>query len=62
MPAQQPASDAGSAADGSEAAYADDVNPGENIWLGLGRRLRALDVIPVAEYSPYSGLLQVAPE
>jgi hypothetical protein len=51
-------------ADGSdvgEAAYADNVNPGDEIMLGPGRFVRVLAVVPVDEISPYTALLQVEP-
>jgi hypothetical protein len=38
--------------DGSEAgdaAYADNVNPGDELMLGPGRFVRVLDVVPVDE-------------
>ena len=51
--------------DGSEAgdaAYADNVNPGEVVLMGSGQRLRVLELNPVDEDdSPYVGLLKVAP-
>jgi hypothetical protein len=34
--------------DAGTAAYADNVNPGESIWLGPGREYRVLDVVPPA--------------
>jgi hypothetical protein len=49
--------------DGSEAgdaAYADSVNPGDELMLGPGRFVRVLDVVPVDEEgSPYVGLLRL---
>ena len=50
--------------DGSEAgdaAYADNVNPGDELMLGPGKFVRVLDVVPVedVEGSPYVGLLKV---
>ena len=50
--------------DGSEAgdaAYADNVNPGEVILIGSRQRLRVLDVVPVDQDddSPFVGLLKV---
>jgi hypothetical protein len=50
--------------DGSEAgdaAYADNVNPGDELMLGLGRFVRVLEVVPVEDVddSPYTALLQV---
>lgn len=50
-------------ADGSEAgdaAYADNVNPGDELMLGPGNFIRVLSLVPVDEEgSPYVGLLQV---
>jgi hypothetical protein len=47
--------------DGSEAgdaAYADNVNPGEELMLGPGKFVRVLEFVPVDEDgSPYAGLL-----
>jgi hypothetical protein len=38
------------------------IKPGEEIFLGPGRRLRVLDVIPVEEEdAPYVGFLKVEP-
>jgi hypothetical protein len=52
-------------ADGSEAgdaAYADYVNPGEEVLIGAGQRLRVLELVPVEEEdSPFVGLLMVKP-
>lgn len=51
--------------DGSEAgdaAYADNVRPGDEIMLGPGRFVRVLSLVPVEEEdSLYVGLLQVEP-
>jgi hypothetical protein len=51
--------------DGSEAgdaAYADNVNPGDEIMLGPGRFVKVLDIVPVDEEdSPYVALLNVEP-
>jgi hypothetical protein len=52
--------------DGSEvgdAAYADNVNPGDEIMLGPGRFVRVLDVRAGRrkEDSPFVGLLKVEP-
>jgi hypothetical protein len=51
--------------DGNEAgdaAYADSVNPGDELMLGPGKFVRVLDVVPVDEEdSPYVGLLRVEP-
>lgn len=45
--------------DGSEAgdaAYADNVNPGDELMLGPGKVVRVLDVVPIDEEdSPYVG-------
>jgi hypothetical protein len=50
--------------DGSEAgdaAYADNVKPGDELMLGPGRFVRVLDVVSVDdEGAPYVGLLKVA--
>jgi hypothetical protein len=49
-------------ADGSDAgtaSYADNVNPGESIWLGPGQQYRVLAVVPVDEESEFTALLQV---
>jgi hypothetical protein len=52
-------------ADGAEigeAHYAVRIQPGEDIILGAGQKMRALSVIAVEEEdSPYVGLLQVEP-
>jgi hypothetical protein len=49
--------------DGSEAgdaAYADNVNQGDELVLGPGRFVRVLDFVPVEEEdSPFVGLLKV---
>ncbi len=49
--------------DGSEAgdaAYADNVNPGDELMLGPGRFVRVLDVVLVDEEdSPHVGPLEV---
>ena len=49
--------------DGSEAgdaAYADNVNPGDELMLGPGKFVRVLALVPVNEAeSPYAGLLRV---
>jgi len=49
-------------ADGSEAgeaSYAMNINAGDLIWAGDGRKLHVLDVVPVEEEdSPYTGLLR----
>jgi hypothetical protein len=49
--------------DGSEAgdaAYADNVNPGDELMLGPGKFVRVLDVVTVDdEGSPCVGLLKV---
>ena len=50
--------------DGSEAgdaAYADNVNPGDEIMLGHGKFVRVLELVPVDDVdgSPYVGLLKV---
>jgi hypothetical protein len=43
-----------------EAHYAVLIGPGEVTWTGDGRKLRVVDVSPVAEEdSPYVGLLRV---
>jgi hypothetical protein len=43
-----------------EATYAMMINPGEEIHLGPGQRLRVIDVVPLEdEGSPCVGLLQV---
>jgi len=52
--------------DGSEAgdaAYADNVNPGEQLMLGPGRFVRVLELVPVDDVdgSPYVALLKVEP-
>jgi hypothetical protein len=51
--------------DGSEAgdaAYADNVNPGDELMLGPGKFVRVLDFVPVDEEgSPFVGLLKVEP-
>jgi hypothetical protein len=49
--------------DGSEAgdaAYADFVNPGEEVLIGAGKRLRVLELVLIGEEedSPYTGLLK----
>jgi hypothetical protein len=50
--------------DGSEtgdAAYADSVSVGDEVMLGPGKFVQALDLVPVvAEGSPYAGFLNVA--
>lgn len=50
--------------DGSEAgdaAYADNVNTGDELMLGPARFVRVLAVVPIedVEGSPYAGLLKV---
>jgi hypothetical protein len=49
--------------DGSEAGeahYAVLIEAGETIWMGDGRKLRVVDVLPVEEdASPFVGLLRV---
>ncbi len=43
--------------DGSEvgeAAYADNVNHGDELMLGPGKFVKVLDVVPVDEISPYT--------
>jgi hypothetical protein len=49
--------------DGSEAgdaAYADVVNPGDELMLGPGRFVKVLELVPVDEEgSPYAALLKV---
>jgi hypothetical protein len=49
--------------DGSEAgdaAYADNVKPGDELMLGPSRFVRVLSLVPVEEEdSPYVGLLRV---
>ena len=49
--------------DGSEAgdaAYADNVNPGDELMLGPGKFVRVLEYVPVdVEGSPYTALLEV---
>jgi hypothetical protein len=49
--------------DGSEAddaAYADNVNPGDELMLGPGKFVRVLNLVPVEEEdSPYVGMLRV---
>jgi hypothetical protein len=50
--------------DGSEAgdaAYADSVNPGDELMLAPGRFVRVLEVVPIedVEGSPHVGLLEV---
>lgn len=52
--------------DGSEAgdaAYADNVNPGDEVMLGPNRFVRVLEVVPIddVEGSPYAALLKVTP-
>jgi hypothetical protein len=52
--------------DGSEAgdaAYADNVRPGDELMLGPGKFARVLDAVPVedVEASPFVGLLKVEP-
>ena len=48
--------------DGSDAAYADYVNPGDELMLGPGKFVKVLDVVPVEEEdSPFAGLLSVEP-
>jgi hypothetical protein len=52
--------------DGSEAgdaAYADNVNPGDELMLGPGKFVKVLDVVPVEDVagSPYVALLRVEP-
>ena len=43
-----------------DAAYADNVNPGEVILIGSGQKLLVLAVVPVDEEgSPFFGLLRV---
>jgi hypothetical protein len=43
-----------------EAHYAVLIRPGEVTWTGDGRKLRVVDVVPVAqEDSAYVGLLRV---
>lgn len=45
--------------DAGTAAYADNVNLGESIWLGPGREYRVLDVVPfVEEGSPFTAALR----
>jgi hypothetical protein len=42
--------------------YADNVNPGEEVLIGPGERLRVLELVSVDEAdSPYVGLLTVEP-
>ena len=52
--------------DGSEAgdaAYADNVNPGDELMLGPGKFVRVIDIVPIEEEdSPYVGLLMVSGE
>jgi hypothetical protein len=44
-----------------DAAYADNVNPGDELMLGPGRFVRVLDLVPIRdEGSPYLGLLKPA--
>jgi hypothetical protein len=46
--------------DAGEAAYADNVNPGEVVLIGASERLRVLELVPIdAESSPYTALLKV---
>jgi hypothetical protein len=47
--------------DAGEATYAVMIQPGEEILVGNGRRLRVLDLVPFEEEdeSPFVGLLQV---
>ena len=49
--------------DAGEATYAQMIQPGDEIHLGAGARLRVLDVVPFDEEddSPFVGLLQVEP-
>jgi hypothetical protein len=52
--------------DGSEAgdaAYVDNINPGDELMLGPGKFVRVLGVVPIedVEGSPYVGLLKVEP-
>jgi hypothetical protein len=43
-----------------EATYAVVIKPGEEIFVGNGRRLRVLDVVPIEEEdSALTGLLKV---
>jgi hypothetical protein len=47
--------------DAGEATYAVMIQPGEEVWVGNGRRLHVLDVVLFEdeEDSPFVGLLQV---
>lgn len=48
--------------DAGDAAYADNINPGEEILIGVGQRLRVLDVVPIDEdWLRFVGLLKVEP-
>jgi hypothetical protein len=50
------------AAKPGDAAYADNVNPGDELMLGPGKFVRVLDVVPVDEEgSRYVGFLKVEP-
>jgi hypothetical protein len=47
----------------AEAAHAQQINAGETIYVGNGRELHVLDLVPVEEEdSPYVGLLRMEPE
>jgi hypothetical protein len=48
--------------DAGEATYAQNINPGDTIYIGKGDELRVLDVVPIAEEdSPFVALLKVEP-
>jgi hypothetical protein len=47
--------------DAGEATYADCINPGEEIHVGSGQRIRVLDVVVFEDASPFVALLRVEP-
>jgi hypothetical protein len=47
--------------DAGDAAYADNVKPGDELMLGPAKFIRVLAVVEVDEISPYTALLQVEP-
>jgi hypothetical protein len=49
-------------ADGADAGERESsvpISPREILWIGGGRRLRVIDVLPADEHSEYAGLLKV---